>query len=84
MHTTTASEDDMNITMDDLNQYYTQLERHDWFYDYSDDYSVWARGCTERSRLRGMASKHPRFDELYRAFSTWVYDKSKPKPERPN
>jgi hypothetical protein len=73
----------MNITVDDLQKYYDELIHHDWFFDYSDDYSVWNAGHLARSRLRGKATKHPRFDELYKQISAWVYDKSKPQPPRP-
>lgn len=32
--------------------YVRHLKSHDWYYEYSDDHSVWKRGCTERDRLR--------------------------------
>jgi len=27
------------------------LGSHDWYFDYSDDYSVWKKGMTERSAI---------------------------------
>ena len=27
------------------------LQAHDWYFDYSDDYSVWKKGMTERSAI---------------------------------
>ena len=27
------------------------LARHDWYYDYSDDHTVWARGVRERDAI---------------------------------
>lgn len=30
------------------------LATHDWFYDYSDDHSVWSRGAGVRAKLRDM------------------------------
>jgi hypothetical protein len=35
-------------------QYRQALAGHDWYYDYSDDHSVWARGKSEREALRDM------------------------------
>jgi len=30
------------------------LSAHDWFYDFSDDHSVWKRGTAERDKLNGI------------------------------
>ena len=38
----------MEITME---EYARRLQTHDWFYDYSDDHSVWTKGSSERSDL---------------------------------
>ena len=32
------------MTEKELKEYYQQLTWHDWFYEYSDDHSVWRRG----------------------------------------
>lgn len=34
-----------------IDDYKSLLARHDWYYDYSDDHSVWTRGSRERSTL---------------------------------
>ena len=34
--------------------YVRLLKSHDWYYDYSDDHSVWRRGNEAHSRLRGI------------------------------
>lgn len=34
-----------------VDDYKTLLARHDWFYNYSDDHSVWSRGSDERDQL---------------------------------
>lgn len=34
--------------------YIKLLKSHDWYYDYSDDHSVWRRGSEAHSRLRGL------------------------------
>lgn len=39
-------------------EYISALKRHDWFYEYSDDHSVWRRGSDERSKLYAACSEH--------------------------
>lgn len=34
--------------------YINQLIRHDWSYDYSDDYSAWKKGLAERNALSAL------------------------------
>jgi hypothetical protein len=33
-------------------EYRAALKAHDWYYDYSDDYTAWCRGRDERDALR--------------------------------
>lgn len=35
-------------------EYRKALAGHDWYYDYSDDHSVWAAGKSQRAALREM------------------------------
>jgi hypothetical protein len=35
-----------------LQQFETDLKRHDWYFDYSDDHGVWVRGMSSVDRLR--------------------------------
>ena len=35
-------------------KYRESLATHDWQYDYSDDYSVWARGKSQRAAILDM------------------------------
>lgn len=72
----------MNVTSDDLRSYYDALARHEWTFDYSDDYRVWEKGCRELEYLQGMATKNPRFAEMFRDFSSYVW-RGAAKPERP-
>jgi hypothetical protein len=34
-----------------IEEYKTLLKNHDWFYEYSDDYSVWEKGTAEKDKL---------------------------------
>jgi len=42
---------DINEPKYDVEDYKSLLARHDWYYDYSDDHSVWTRGSNERNTL---------------------------------
>ncbi len=72
----------MNVTADDLRSYYDALARHEWTFDFSEDYRVWERGWRELEYLQGMATKNPRLAELFRDFSNYIWGGA-PKPERP-
>ena len=45
---------DINEPKYDMDEYKSLLSRHDWYYDYSDDHSVWTRGSNERKELNRM------------------------------
>ena len=38
----------MNEHLNDLDRF---LRSHDWYFDYSDDYSVWKKGMAERDAI---------------------------------
>jgi hypothetical protein len=40
-----------------LDEYRTLLKRHDWWYDRSEDYQVYARGKNQREKLRMLREK---------------------------
>ena len=42
---------DINEPKYDVEDYKSLLAGHDWYYDYSDDHSVWTRGSNERDKL---------------------------------
>lgn len=77
----------MNVLVDtlplpslaDFNQ---QCKRHDWFYEYSDDHSVFERGLAERNALRVVARRSPPHDDLYRQWVDHVFQ-GKPVPVIP-
>ena len=47
-----------------------QLKAHDWYYDRSDDYSVYAKGKNQKSRLWEMFLQLKQVDEK-KAKATW-------------
>ena len=70
--------------MDDneLKEYYQQLTRHDWFYEYSDDHSVWQRGSDKERQLMRDARKDKRAETLFEAYRNYMF-KGGDKPEAP-
>lgn len=54
----------MNMT-----EYLAALQRHDWFYAYSDDHSVWKRGAAEATKLR---EAQIRLDPLYTLWNEYA------------
>lgn len=81
-----------NFTMSDpisLRDYWDSLNRHDWYYDYSDDHGVWKRGSSERSRLRALSMQSREHRDMFDKFHAHYFSgegfgtSKQPKPERP-
>lgn len=72
-----------------LQEFYDELDRHDWFYHFSDDHSTWCAGEADSSRLAQIAKESPEHKKLMddfgaHYFSGESFGKPKaPKPERP-
>jgi len=72
-----------------LQEFYDELDKHDWYYEYSDDHGVWNRGQSEWNRLYIAAKDSLEFQALMKSFhqhyysgKPWGTDKQ-PKPNRP-
>jgi hypothetical protein len=57
----------MNIK--DINDYVRLLDTHDWFFEYSDDHSVWTKGKKAQTILTNKFKQSPVYEELYSAFA---------------
>lgn len=44
------------------------LQRHDWFYDYSDDHAVWQKGNGEWLKISKQIVSDPTLRKIYDAF----------------
>lgn len=73
-----------------LIEFYEMLQRHDWFYEFSDDHSVWQRGETSKTKLISISTQTPEHRTLYNGFvahyysgASWKTEK-KPLPPKPN
>lgn len=75
--------------MTTLADLWDQLNRHDWYYTFSDDHGVWLRGEAERNRLNGLAASIEGGKELMGSFSEHYFtgepwgNEKQPKPPRP-
>jgi hypothetical protein len=58
---------------DELHALKCRLERHDWYYDYSDDQRVWRAGVEERDAIVEMTKLDPAYLELYQLYLAHLY-----------
>jgi len=66
-----------------LTEFYDLLEGHDWYYEYSDDYSVWSAGHKKQKAIELIAIQNKgRYKLLYDAYSTHIFNHTD-KPPRP-
>lgn len=49
--------EEQNVLIALQQEYRTLLQSHDWYYDYSDDHSVWTRGRNQHVKLQELARK---------------------------
>ena len=53
-------------------EYFDKLQRHDWFYEYSDDHSVWQRGGKSLAELRNLAKDNDVFAMMFSDYSSYI------------
>lgn len=72
-----------------LAKYYDLLDKHDWYYEYSDDNSVWRQGLSYSNMLIRISNEKPEYKEMYLAFKAHHYSgkpwptEQSPKPNKP-
>ena len=67
-------------TAEQISEYYSELSVFDWFYDYSDDHSVWSRGFERKKVLQDKSYESIVFYTMYREFVKWTQGRrEKPK-----
>jgi hypothetical protein len=62
-----------------LQRFYNLLSKHDWDYEYSDDFSVWKSGGDQRRALEEISLESDTHHLLFKQF----YDHKKGKGEKP-
>lgn len=70
-----------------IQEYWDALKAHDWYYEYSDDGSVWRKGKDRERTLCALShnKEDPRFRELWDGFRACysVSDERTELPARP-
>ena len=56
------------MTKMNIEQYFAECIQMDWFYDYSDDHSVWTRGKNRDRELSQIADGSPILEKIYSDF----------------
>lgn len=65
-----------------IQEFFEELNNHDWFYEFSDDFRVWQRGTQEEERLIKKADSDPQLLKMYKDFCKWTNNEiDKPKLE---
>lgn len=62
-------------TAHQIDEYVNQLKAHDWFYDYSDDHTVWVAGRESANKLSGKALSHEIYNQVYRMWCDTVFNR---------
>ena len=68
----------MQVSKQQIHEFYSELMAHDWHYNYSDDYKVWSAGSAAANRLRSKAAGHPILDKMYKDYSKWIFQNQYP------
>ena len=51
--------------------FFNLIEKHDFYYSYSDDHNVWSKGVRESMEIKKLlVSNHPEFTEVYNDYVT--------------
>lgn len=67
------------MTTEELRAYFYELNGLDWFYEYSDDHSVWKRGSEAYSKARQQVYRNETTYKMWNDFVKWTRGKG----ERP-
>ncbi len=54
-------------------EFFKLLEKHDWYYNYSDDHRAWEKGNSESKRIQSIAQEIPLFLDMYRDYSKFMF-----------
>lgn len=79
-----------NVVQVSLVDFWDMLNRHDWFYTYSDDHSVYRRGQAHQDALEAVSKQSPEHAALFKGFHNYHFSgkpwntPQEPKPERPS
>lgn len=55
-----------------IEQFFNECSRHDWFYDYSDDHSVWTAGHENKQRIYRLAEDNKILEKIVSEFRQYT------------
>ena len=55
-----------------VEEYFDMLKRHDWFYEYSDDHSVWQKGQSAKAELQSLAKTNDQFAIMLADYNSYI------------
>lgn len=61
----------VKVSSEAIREYYNELNSHDWWYEYSDDFSVYRKGNDRENFLRNKSSLNNEHFVLYHTFMNW-------------
>ncbi len=73
----------------ELRDYYDELEKHDWFYEMTEDHRVWQLGNRASARIARISKESPEHEALRSAYHKHVFSgpnwgtEKASKPEKP-
>ena len=56
-----------------LEAFWNVLCRHDWYFEFSDDFSVWKRGAESESQVKTIASQSDQHQAVYDAHLAYYF-----------
>jgi hypothetical protein len=56
-----------------LQDYYEELDKHDWYYQYSDDSRVYNKGQQNADRLKRISEESPKHKILWEGFCNHMF-----------
>ncbi len=69
------------MTSEPEENYRKLLKSHDWYYDFSDDHSVWKRGSSERSTLSGLRRQLDPDSTIWNEYAPDMFKAKPPEPK---
>jgi hypothetical protein len=64
----------------ELEEFYTMLEGHDWYFDYSDDHRAWDKGRKERYAIQAKMQENDKLRKLWEAYADYIWKRTDEKP----
>lgn len=57
----------------DTEEYFYLLDKHDWYYDFSDDSRVWKMGKADEKLLKRLYVDNTNFEKMYNDFHSHYF-----------